>query len=514
MRTKKAINNIVYGVGSSLVNNLFGFISRTVFIYTLGATYLGVNGLFTNILFMLSMAELGIGTAIGFSLYKPLAIRDFHKISILMSFYKRAYRIIGCIVTILGLVLLFFLNHFIKNAETIPNLRIIFLLYLANSVFIYFISYKNTLISADQMGYKLIPLQTLLSILSTLILIIVLLIFKHFIIYLSLQILLSMISQIILNYAITKRYTEVNFNNTEKLSEEEYATIKTNVKALVFHRIGEYCQNGTDNIVISAFVSIVSVGIYSNYTMLIFILNKYVMIVLNGVQASFGNLLATESVEKKYTTFKTFNLLGFWLFSWLSICFYNLLTPFVILWIGHKYTVSNYVIIPVIINYYLKGMRIPLSILKTAGGVYNQDKYSPLVQSAVNLSFSIYLVQRIGLAGVFWGTVISCIVPLITSPYVTYKYIFLRSSIEYFVLYTKYLFIFLLSIFFTTALCYYLLNGSSWLFLIGKTIICIVIPNIMFYLIFKNKAEMKHIRTILESLDLLRWRFKFNKSAS
>lgn len=514
MRTRKAINNIIYGVGGSLINNIFGFISRTVFIHTLGATYLGVNGLFINILAMLSLAELGVGTAIGYSLYKPLAARDFGKISVLMSFYKRIYRVIGFSITSFGLILLFFLKYLIKNSDEIPNLHLIFLLFLANSVFIYFISYKTTLLSADQSGYRLVPLKTGLNIISTLCLITVMLLFRNFIVYLSLQIFLNMISQIILNSMISKRYPEVDFNLKENLPEHEYLAIKKNMKALVFHRIGEYCQNGTDNIVISAFISIVSVGIYSNYTMIIFILNKYVMTILNGVQASFGNLLATESVEKKFSTFRTFNLLGFWLFSWLAICFYNLLTPFITLWIGQKYIISNYVLIPVVINYYLKGMRIPLSILKTAGGIYDQDKYSPIIQSVINLFFSIYLVQKIGLAGVFWGTVISWVVPLITSPYVTYKYIFLQSSAGYFKLYAKYLIIFILGISITSASCYYLFGESSWGHLIGRVFLCVLIPNTIFFMIFKDKPEMMHMRSILKSLDLMRWKSKFKRSIS
>lgn len=499
---------MVYGLGSSIITNLATFVSRTVFFRILGVTYLGVNGLLTNVLFMLSLAELGVGTAIGFSLYKPIAEGDTLKISALMSFYRKAYRVIGGVVTLLGLILMPFLPCIIKHSEKIPNLYLIYILFLAGSVVGYFVSYKNTLITADQIAYEVVPLRTGLTLLSTLGLICVLYLFRNYIVYLSLQIISVILTQVVVNRAITKKYPEVNFKSKERIPKEELDTIKLNVKAMFFHKIGDYCINGTDSIVISHFISIAMVGLYSNYLLLILTVNTYAMICFNSAQASFGNFLATETGEKRIETFETFNLLGFWVFSWVSICFYNLMTPVIQLWFGKQYTISFYVLIPVVLNYYFMGMRVPLGIVKTAGGVYDQDKYSPLAQSAVNLVFSVILVQKLGLAGVFWGTVISCAVPLVTRPYVVYKYIFQSSSAKYFALYAFYFIIFIANISVTSMICNKIITDSLWINLIGKSFACLLVPNAILYCIFRNQKKFRYITTNLLSPGVFRWKQK------
>lgn len=498
MRTKNSLYNIIFSLGNTFITYILNFISRSIFIYVLGATYLGVNGLFSNILMMLSLADLGIGTAINFSLYKPIAENDTNKISTLMSFYRKSYRIIGCLVAIFGFIMMFFLNYFIKNTDAIQNLRIIYLLYLFNTVSGYFLSYKTTLVSAYQKDYTLVPINTGISIISILSQMGILLITRSFIIYLVVQILFGFMQRILINIFITKNYNQINFNSTEKLPKEELGEIIKNIKAMIFHKIGEYCINGTDNIVISTFISIEAVGFYSNYALLINTINAIIMIIFNGATASFGDLIASEKPEVRLEKFKIFNFLGFCFFGFASICFYNLLNPFITLWIGEKYIVDVFVIIPVIINYYLFGMRVPLGIVKSAGGVYDQDKFVPLIQSMVNLIFSIILVKFIGLAGVFWGTVMSSLIPLYYRPYIVYKYIFEISCKEYFVKYIQYLIVVLLSIFSTSFLCYLMFKDINWFNLIGRGILCIIIPNLFIVLLFRNKYEFKQIIYILK----------------
>lgn len=498
MRIKNSLNNIIFNLGSIFVTYILNFISRSVFIYVLGTIYLGVNGLFSNILMMLSLAELGIGTAIAFSLYKPIAENDINKISTLMSFYRKAYRVIGFVVAFFGFILMFFLNYIIKDANSIENLRLIYLLYLFNTVSGYFLAYKTTLVSAYQKDYTLVPINTSISIINIISQIAVLLITKSFIIYLIIQILFGFIQRIIINIVITKRYSYINFKSKEKLSKQELHTIIKNIKAMFFHKIGDYCINGTDNIVISVFISIQAVGFYSNYTLLINTVNAIIMIIFNSTSASFGDLIAREEPKIILEKFKIFNFLGFWIFGWATICFYNLLNPFITLWIGEKYLLGYSVIIPVLINYYLTGMRIPLGIVKSSGGVYAQDQFIPIIQSIINLFFSVLLVRSIGLAGVFWGTVISCIVPLVYRPYIVYKCVFETSCKKYFMKFTYYLIIFFTNIFVTSFLCKILFISGNWLSLAERCIICAFIPNIFIIVLFRKSYELKELINIFK----------------
>ncbi|MCB2298255.1 lipopolysaccharide biosynthesis protein [Clostridium tagluense] len=498
MRIKNSLNNIIFNLGSTFITYILSFVSRSIFIYTLGAQYLGVNGLFSNILMMLSLAELGIGTAINFSLYKPIAQKDNNKISTLMTFYRKAYSVIGCIVAVFGFILMFFLHYIIKDANTIENLRTIYLLYLFSTVSGYFLSYKTTLVSAYQKDYTLVPINVAISAITILGQIVILMITKSFIYYLFVQIIFGFIQRIIINNVITKQYKDIDFKTKEKLPQSELNVIIKNVKAMFYHKIGDYCVNGTDNIVISTFVGIKAVGFYSNYTLLITTVNAIIMIIFNSTSASFGDLIAKEKPEKRLEKFRVLNFLGFWFFGFATICFYNLLNPFITLWIGNKYILDLSIIIPVIINYYLLGMRVPLGIVKSSGGVYAQDRFVPLIQAVVNLFFSIILVKYIGLAGVFWGTVISAFVPMIYRPYVVYKYIFETSCKKYLIQYTQYLLVVVVNIFVTSTLCKMLFLNAGWVNLIGRGFVCVVIPNLLIVVLFRKSYEFKQLISIVK----------------
>ncbi|MBU3126853.1 oligosaccharide flippase family protein [Clostridium tagluense] len=498
MRIKNSLNNIIFNLGSTFITYILSFVSRSIFIYTLGAQYLGINGLFSNILMMLSLAELGIGTAINFSLYKPIAQKDNNKISTLMTFYRKAYSLIGCIVAVFGFILMFFLHYIIKDANTIENLRMIYLLYLFSTVSGYFLSYKTTLVSAYQKDYTLVPINVAMSAITILGQIVILMTTKSFIYYLFVQIIFGFIQRIIINNVITKQYKDIDFKTKEKLPQSELNVIIKNVKAMFYHKIGDYCVNGTDNIVISTFVGIKAVGFYSNYTLLITTVNAIIMIIFNSTSASFGDLIAKEKPEKRLEKFRVLNFLGFWFFGFATICFYNLLNPFITLWIGNKYILDLSIIIPVIINYYLVGMRVSLGIVKSSGGVYAQDRFVPLIQAIVNLFFSIILVKYIGLAGVFWGTVISAFVPMIYRPYVVYKYIFETSCKKYLIQYTQYLLVVVVNIFVTSTLCKMLFLNAGWVNLIGRGFICVVIPNLLIVVLFRKSYEFKQLINIVK----------------
>ncbi|MFR7935583.1 MAG: lipopolysaccharide biosynthesis protein [Clostridium perfringens] len=493
MRTKASINNIVFNLGGNLINSLLMFISRTVFINTLGTTYLGLNGLLTNILSMLSLTELGVGTAISFSLYKPIAEKDHKKVISIMAFYKKAYKYIGLLVFISGLIVMPFLKYIIKDYNLIDKLYAIYLLYLVNTAYTYLFTYKRTLITADQKGYKLVPFTTVFKIITIVLQIIVLILTKSFIIYLVIQLITSLFENIVVNIYIDKKYPILN-NKSEKIDEHELKVIVKNIKAMMFHKIGDFCINSTDNMIISAFISVTVVGIYSNYLMIINMINQFVMIFFNSLTASLGNLIAQEGKEKNFKIFNIIDFIGFWIYGFVTVCFYNLMNPFITLWVGPQNLLSKEIVIVVILNYYLTGMRVSVSTIKGAAGLYDDDKYIPIIQSVINLVISLVLVKKIGLMGVFVGTLISSVVlPCWYRPMLIYKKIFKESQIKYFVKYFKYLFIVVINVLVTSTLINLTCSTLNIFTFIIMVLISGLVPNIIIILIFWKSEEFKYL---------------------
>ena len=501
MRIKNSLKNFSSGILINITTSLLTFISRSIFIHVLGTLYLGVNGLLANVLAMLSLAELGIGTAINFSLYKPIAEKDDKKISILMNFYKIAYRYIGVLVFVIGLVIMLFLDVIIKDSGEVQNLRLIFFIYLINIVLSYFMTYKVTLLNAYQKAYTITKINLVFTIVNAVVQILVLIISKNYIIYLLSNMLVLFIQRIFVNRQITNMYPVLSKKVSGKLPKEELAMITKNVKAMIFHKIGDYCINGTDNIIISAFINIKTVGIYSNYNMIITMINNFILMFFNSITASMGNLIATESDEKKNEIFNVVNLIGFWFFGFASICLYNLLNPFIEIWIGRDFLISQDILIIVILNYYLTGMRVPVATVKSAAGIYNEDKYTPIIQSVVNLVISISLVKSWGLAGVFMGTLVSSLIlPCWQRPYIVYKYVFKSSPKEYFIKYIKYLLVIVLTAIGIQALIDKLFSLVTVYNFIIRIVICVVVPNILFILIFRRSNEFIILMKKIESI--------------
>ncbi|MGX1191848.1 lipopolysaccharide biosynthesis protein [Metabacillus sp. SLBN-84] len=511
MRTKNSILNFTTGIGIKLVSLILNFISRTVFINVLGITYLGINGLMLNVISMLSIAELGIGTAITFSLYKPIANNNIEQMKILMNFYKKVYRYIGILVLVLGLILMLFIDFFIKDANGINNLELIFFMYIINTVIPYFINYKVVLLVASQKEYMLSTTYVLFNVLSVTAQVLILISLEDFILYLLVNTLMLIIQTLFVNAKVMKIYPFLKEKNIGKLSESDLGTITKNVKAMIFHKIGDFSINGTDNLIMSAFISLSIVGIYSNYLLIISSITTFVTLFFTSITASMGNLIATASDEKKIEIFKMINFIGFLIYSLISICFYNLLNPTIEIWIGKEYTLPQEIILIVIINYYLTGMRIPVNTVKTAAGLYDIDKFSPLIQAAINLVASLILVQYMGLMGIFLGTLISSILlPCWQRPYYVYKYIFNTSSMPYFVVYLKYLIILTLLIVFTNWINTEIIIGSSIVDYFYRIIFCIFFSSISLVLIFYRTHEFKELIKILKSIlkEKNKWRRK------
>ncbi len=489
MRTLNSLKNIIGNFANILLLNLLRFVSRIIFVKILDEVYLGVNGLLSNVLGILALAELGIGTAISYSLYKPLAENDTEECKKLMKFYRLAYRIIALVVLVLGLVLLPFLPWFIKDTSGIENLNIIYLIFLANMVISYLFSYKRTLITADQKNYKITPFLLLSNIIMTVGQIVILLIFKDYIMYLLVQTVCIVLENILVNRYITKSYPYLKEINTAgALKKNDLKEIKTNIKALMFHKVGNYVLTATDNIVISKFIGIVTVGIYSNYVMIHSAVSSFIYVFVSNVTSSFGNLIAEGDKEKRFKVFTEMDFITFCLYGVSALCLLFTFNPFIEFVFGSKFVLPFIVVLLIMINYYLVGVNQTPIIVQSAAGVYKYDKYVPLIEAALNLALSIILVQFMGLLGILLGTLISYLLPLIIKPFVVFKHVLYKDIKLYYKSFCKQLFTLVCA----GGLVYFILSFihvSTFIQIIINFIISLVIPTLFIIVVYRKSEE-------------------------
>lgn len=433
-RVKYATKNIAFGWVGNIVTLLLGAILRQIFIERLGDTLLGVNDYYTTILTVLSLAELGIGTAFNYSLYGPVARNDIEKIKSYMLLYKKAYMTIACVITIIGIGLSPFLKYLIQDpgSNSWRDLTIYYFIFLFNTVSTYFVAYKYSLVNAQQKNYIQTNIMTVTKAVTVSLQILGLYIFSNFYLYLLTSAAIELIQKIFVSAYLNKLYPYLREKKVEKLSKEEVDGIGKQTKALIFHKVGDMARLQTDSAIIAAFIDVTTVGFVGTYNYVISSVSNFVNIIFNSVLSSFGNLIATETREKQYLMFRVYRFVACWIYGFSAIGFYMLLTPLVTLWVGEQRILPDIVIGCIMIDYYFKGERIVLSNYKTAAGVFEQDKYLALIQGAVNLVISIVLVQKIGLTGIYIGTIISGLIANITKPFIIYKVCFQKNAAVYF----------------------------------------------------------------------------------
>ncbi len=498
-RMQFAARNIFFGFSGHVVHVLLGFISRTVFIYTLGATYLGVNGLFTNVLSVLSLAELGIGTAMNFSLYKPAAEKDIEKIKALMNLYRRSYRIVAFVVTVLGFALVPFLHRIIKDPGNIGfnELRVYYLIFLFNTVSSYFVAYKYSIVNAEQRNYIQTNIHTITVSITIFVQIIVLVLLKNFLLYLLVGALIGLVQKFLVNTYLNRLYPYLLEKNVCKLPEQETETISKNIKALIYHKIGDMSVHQTDNIIISAFINVPTVGLISNYNLLITSISGFINIIFHSVVSGFGNLIATENREKQYFLFRVYRFVGFWLYGFASVAFFVLLTPFIQLWIGQSMVIEHSVISLILLNYYFMGHRIIINNFKTAAGIFDADKFIALVQAFVNLVLSVVLVQVMGLAGVYVGTVVSGLVSTFTRPVIVYRSAFQKNPLDYYKDSLKYLLVVFAALVPLELIKHFLWINKTAAEFISLLFLVVLITNGMFFFFSRKRDEFCYLLTII-----------------
>lgn len=499
-RLTNTIRNTVVGFAAQLIVILLNFINRTIFIHYLGAEYLGLSGLFSNILSMLSLAELGIGVAISFSLYQPLGENDIRKTKALMNFYRLAYRIIGVVILLLGLCLIPFLNYLIKDKPDIPHFTLIYALFLANTVVSYFFTYKRSLLSADQKEYLNSVNRTIFSIIQSVGQFLVLLLTRNYLLYLTVVIICTLCSNISISYQCDKMYPYLK-NNQEKLTKEETKSLMKYVTAQLSHKVGGIVVSGTDNILTTSLVNggLVIVGLYSNYLLLINTIKSIITMFFTSVTASVGNLNAERNADKSKEVFDKMFFVNMCFYGISTSCIYNLANDFIRLWIGEDYLLSAGIVIVILINYYMSGMRQTCQTYNTTLGLFWNDRFKPWIEAIINLASSIVLIRYFGFLGVLLGTFISTVTTSFwVEPYILYKHGFKMKLSDYFVRYGQYT----ASTIISTALSFYLTKGmvvgSFFMWIVKAGIVGSLSLGIVVFL-FHSKPEFVGLQMIAKN---------------
>ncbi|EJT5929196.1 TPA: lipopolysaccharide biosynthesis protein [Clostridium perfringens] len=502
MRTKNSMINMSISILSQIITVFLGFVSRKVFIDSLGTEYLGLNGFLTNVLSLLGLVEGGIGTSIVYNLYKPLADKDEEKVIALVQLYKKLYFYIAIGVVALSLCLYPFLGIFIKDGKSLEYVPLVYSIFVIKNVISYFNAHKWSLINADQKGYVLARINIIFNVVTTITKIVILKTTKNYILFLLIDILIFIIQNIYNGRIVNKRYSYINTKKKYKVDKEIENNLVKNVKALFWHNIGGYCVYGTDNILISSLISIKTVGLYSNYTMIIDQLGNLINPIINSIGDGVGNMIASEDSDKSYRIFKVAYLVNFWIYSFAVIFLYNLVEPFITWCFGSGLLLDKLTFVIVLINFYIKGLRGSIAIFKNKGGIFTQDKYVPMIESVINLGSSLVLIKYLGLAGIFLGTTISSIaIPLWNRPRLVYKHIFNKHFKEYMYRYAVYVLLTLVTGIFTSYFAS-LFNKISFGSLVIKGIICVIIPNGIYLGIFYKTEEFKYLLGIINPISI------------
>ena len=480
-RTQNALTNLTWAVLFQAAGILAAFLARKVFVTVLSQTYLGLDGTFANLLTMLSLAELGVGSAITYSLYKPLAQGDEGQILALMGLYQTAYRRIGLTVFGLGALLTPWLPVLIPHLPPIPHISLIYLLFVGNAALSYGFVYKQSLILADQKQYIVTAFRYSMKLLMLLLQGVGLLLTRNYLVYLIIQLAMTLCSNLLLARKADRLYPLLRRRGERPALEERYRReIGRNIKALFLHKVGAVAVLGTDNLLISYFVGVVEVGIYSNYLLITKGLHVVYGALFSSITAGVGNLGATAEGRQGERVFGRVHFAARWLYGWSAVSLLVLLNPFLTLWLGAEYCFPQEVVGLIALQFYLTGMRTPVSVFREAYGLYWYDRYKPLAEAAVNLAASIGLAIPFGVAGILMGTVLSTLTTCFwIEPLVLYRH-GLHAPVGHYVgMYAAGVLDAAAAGVLTWALCA-LVPGAGWAALVGKGLLCVCVPNGLF----------------------------------
>lgn len=490
-RTRNASRNIFFGIILKIYQIIVPFLMRTVMIYFMGVQYLGLNSLFTSVLQVLNLAELGVGSAMVFSMYKPIAEDDDTTICALLKLYKTYYRLIGGVIAVVGIAVTPFIPKLVQG--DIPagiNLYILYLLNLVATVLSYWIfAYKSSILQAYQRTDVVSKVRLITESVQYLFQFLVLFLFRNYYFYVIVIVVSQVLTNIVTAVVASKLYPQ--YKPEGKLDSADVKAINQRIKDLFTSKLGSVVVNSVDTIVISTFLGLKVLAVYQNYYFIMNSICGLVTVIFSAVIAGIGNSLITESIEKNYYDFRKFTFIICFVLCVCCCCFLGLYQPFMKLWVGEELMLSFEYVIIFCVLFYLLELAMVWATVKDAAGLWHSDRFRPLIGALVNLVLNLILVHYIGLYGIILSTIISYV--FVSMPWLIYNlfsHLYKQKLWRYIGDILVYIAVTVICCGVTYFLCKSL-NFSGMVELIVKGIICVVIPVIIQALVFCRKKEFK-----------------------
>lgn len=437
MRTT-ALLNVKYGVISQIIKILLQFAVRRTFIYYLGVELLGVHSLFTSILSMLAMTELGVGSAVAFSLYKPLAQNDTSKVTAIMCLFRKVYRVIGAIILFAGCIILPFIHEIVNTTTDIPYLEVMFFIVLLKTSLTYLLfAYSQTLLIAAECKYKVDKIISIFNIITSLGEILIILLTQNFILYLLVEMVCLILQQFLIYRKTCNQFPKIMNLRDAKLDKEERREIWKNVYGLSISKISGAVLGSIDSVVISVFISTTIVGYFVNYTLVQTAATTIISIAFTSVTANVGRKFAENTIIQSHLYLMFF--MNFIICGTCVILYFVLINDFITLFFGNELLLSFDVVCAISLNMFISYMSLSIQVFKDASGIFWYGKYRPLATCILNVAFSLLLVRPLGITGVVLATALSRILTTFWfDPYLVFKYAFSGGVKRYFFVYGYY----------------------------------------------------------------------------
>ena len=489
-RTKNATRNIIFGVILKAYQIIVPFLMRTAMIYLMGVQYLGLNSLFTSILQVLNLAELGVGSAMIYSMYKPIAEDDNATICALMKLYKTYYRIIGLVIAVIGCALKPFIPKLISG--DVPDNLNIYLLYLLNlgaTVLSYWLyAYKNCILQAHQRVDIVSKVSLVTSTIQYALQLLVLWLFKDYYLYVIVLLATQALTNIATAMCADRIYPQ--FKPKGQIATEEKKAINNRIKDLFTSKIGGIIYDSADTIVISSFLGLTALAIYQNYFYILNAITGLITVVFSACTAGIGNSIVVETKEKNYKDLNKFTFIICWGAGFCAVCLLCLYQPFMELWVGKDLMLSSSAVICFVVYFFVRQLNSLFNTYKDASGMWHEDRFRPLVAALTNLALNLILVQFIGLYGILISTVLAIV--CVGMPWLLHNLFTVIFEKKYLVGYLKnllyYCFIILISCTITYFICTKV-NAGLITTLVIREAICVVLPNLIYLFVYYKRIE-------------------------
>ena len=490
-RKQKATKNVMTGLLNKAILMILAFVTKTVFIRLLGAEYNGVSSLYSNILSVLALAELGLGNVLMFYLYSALKNKDEEEICALVAEFKKIYNIIIVCVLAVGLCLIPFLQYLVNSTLSHDGLIVYYLFYLANSVVSYFVVYRTMVLRADQQDYILNNVSTLTTVLMYAFQLVYLFVRRDFLGYLVIQFFCTLGMNLIANQIALIKYPFLK-NKVVKKANIKGRELFENVKATFLFKVSDTLVDQTDNIIISVMFGTIMVGMYTNYYMIQAYLGNIAAIIVNGLVASFGNLYVEGNKVKSYSMFRGAQLFFAFYATVCVACYGCIVQDFIPLWVGSEYLMGYDMVFAVMIVFYIRIVTNTVWIYRSTMGIFKEVQYVNLIAAILNIVLSIVLGQFMNVPGVIIATGIS---RLATSFWYEGKVVFEKLGVsirKYFKMQLIGVFITLITVSVSCFLCSKVIV-SGLMGIIIKGLICTSSTVCIYYWVYRKTSEFKMI---------------------